>query len=335
MVRKRSSRMRKFGRILLWPVLLGIIAWGTLAIYYSYLPEIARGILSLLFALVQLDIVLFFHPKRLAYKVFFVLFILVLAGWFSMKPSNGREWQTDVALLPHAAIQGDQVTVYNIRNCDYRSENDYTVQYYNQTFDLSSLDSVDLYLVNWGIKHISHPMISFGFKGGQYLCVSIETRKEKGEDYSTIKGFFRQYELIYVAADERDVVRLRTNYRKGETVYLYRIQGTKAFFRSIFLDYIEYINHLHTNPEWYNALTGNCTTQIRGHARLYTDRPWDWRIVLNGTVDEMAYERGLLDQSFPFETLKQKSRINARARALDQDRDFAIRIREGLPGMGG
>ncbi len=187
-----------------------------------------------------------------------------------MKPSNDREWQADVALLPHADIHGNRVTVYNVRNCDYRGENDYTVRYYNKTFDLAKLESIDLYVVNWGIKYISHTMISFGFQGGDYLCVSIETRKEKGEDYSTVKGFFRQYELIYVVADERDLVRLRTNYRQGETVYLYRIQGTKAFFRSLFLDYMHYINHLNASPEWYNALMQQLYhPDSRPHTPLY------------------------------------------------------------------
>ena len=178
-------------------------------------------------------------------------------------------------------------------------------------------------------------MISFGFQGDQYLCVSIETRKEKGEGYSTIKGFFRQYELYYVVADERDLVRLRTNYRKDETVYLYRMKGSKQVFRSIFLDYMRFINHLKTDPEWYNALTGNCTTQIRGHARHYIgNSKWDWRILLNGSVDELAYEQGLLDQSLPFETLRQNSIINERAKTLEQNPDFSILIRQNLPGMG-
>jgi hypothetical protein len=325
-----------FGKMVLWLVLLGMTAWGALAICYSYLPEAAKVVLSILFAMSQLAVLLFVRPRLLAYAVFSVLFLLVLLGWFSMKPSNNREWQADVALLPYAAIEGNQVTLYNIRNCEYRSETDYTARYYNKTFDLSKLNSIDLYVVNWGIKYISHTMISFGFQGDQYLCVSIETRKEKGEGYSTIKGFFRQYELFYVVADERDLVRLRTNYRKDETVYLYRIQGSKEFFRNLFLDYMRYINHLKTDPEWYNAVTGNCTTQIRGHARHYTGRNnWDWRILLNGSVDEMAYEQGLLHQSLPFQTLKEKSRINKRAQALDRDQDFSIGIRENLPGMGG
>jgi len=330
------SWLKVIGKVVLWLVLSGMTAWGALAIYFSYLPEPAKPILSVLFAMSQLAILLFLRPRRLAYAVFSGLFAIVLFGWFSMEPSNDRDWQADVALLPHAAIDGDRVTVYNIRNCDYRTETDYTVRYYNKTFDLSKLDSIDLYVVNWGLKYISHTMISFGFQGKQYLCISIETRNEMGEGYSTIKGFFRQYELIYVVADERDLVRLRTNYREGETVYLYRVEGSEEVFRSIFLDYLRYINRLKTRPAWYNALTDNCTTQIRGHTRHYTgNTKWDWRILLNARVDELAYENGMLNQSLPFETLKRESIINERAKALGQNPDFSILIRQNLPGMGG
>jgi len=328
--------LKVIGNIGLWLVLCGMTAWGSLAIFFSYLPNAARPALSVLFALVQLAVLFFLKPRGMAYAIFFALFAIVLAGWLSMKPVNHREWQADVAVLPYADIKGDRVTVHNIRNCDYRSETDYTARYYDQTFDVSKLDSIDLHLVNWGIPYISHTMISFGFQGKKHLCISIETRKEKGEDYSTIKGFFRQYELIYVVADERDLVRLRTNYRKDEMVYLYRLNGKKKVFREIFLDYMRYINRLKNEPEWYNALTGNCTTQIRGHTKPYTGKTkWDWRILLNGQLDEMAYENGLLNQSLPLETLRQKSIINQRAKGLDQHPDFSILIRRGLPGMGG
>ncbi len=323
------------GNIGLWLALCGMTAWGSLAIFFSYLPNDVKPILSILFALVQLAVLFFLKPKGLAYAVFFALFAIVLAGWFSMKPSNDREWQADVAVLPYADIDGDRVTVHNIRDCDYISETDYTARYYDLTFDVSKLDSIDLYLVNWGIKYISHTMLSFGFQGDRYLCISIETRKEVGEDYSTIKGFFRQYELMYVVADERDLVKLRTNYRKDEIVYLYRLGGSKTVFREIFLDYMRYINRLKNRPEWYNALTGNCTTQIRGHTKPYTGKTkWDWRILFNGQLDEMAYENGLLNQSLPLETLRQKSIINERAKKLDEHPNFSILIRQNLPGMG-
>ena len=327
--------LKVFGNFILWAILSGMIGWGTLAIFFSHLPNSARWVLAVLYALGQLAILLFLRPRSLSLAVFFVLFAVILAGFFAKKPSNHREWQADVAVLPYADINGDRITVHNIRNCDYRSEFDYTPHYYDETFDLSNLDTIDLFLVNWGIKYVSHTMISFGFQDEKYLCISIETRKEKGEEYSTIKGFFRQYELIYVVADERDLVRLRTNYRKGETVWLYRLNGSKEVFRDIFLDYMGYINRLKDQPEWYNALTGNCTTQIRGHTRPYTGKTrWDWRILLNGWLDEMAYENGLLNQSLPFETLREKSIINKRAKTLDQNPDFSLLIRRGLPGMG-
>jgi hypothetical protein len=326
--------LKFLGNFMLWLILCGMTGWGALAIFFSDLPRSAGSLIAVIYALGQLTVLFFLRPRTLSFAVFFALFAIILAGYLAKKPSNHREWQADVAILPFADIDGDRVTVHNIRNCDYRSETDYTPRYYDQTFDVSKLETVDLYLVNWGIKYVSHTMLSFGFQGKKYLCISIETRKEKGEDYSTIKGFFRQYELIYVVADERDLVRLRTNYRKGETVYLYRLNGSKAVFRDIFLDYMRYINRLRNRPEWYNALTGNCTTQIRGHTRPYTGKTrWDWRILLNGWLDEMAYENGLLNQSLSLEALRKKSIINERAKKLDQNPDFSILIRQGLPGM--
>ena len=178
------------GKTALWLVLSGMTAWGILAIYFSYLPEPLRPILSTLFALCQLAILFFLHPKGLAYAVFSGLFVIVLLGWLSMKPSNHRDWQADVACLPYAEIDGNRVTVHNIRNCDYRTETDYTVRYYDKTFDISKLDHIDLYLVNWGIKYISHTMISFGFQGDDYLCISIEPGRKRGKATRPSKGSF-------------------------------------------------------------------------------------------------------------------------------------------------
>jgi len=316
-------------------LLIVTLAWGTLAIYYSYLPEPLRYAGAVLFTLTSAGSLLFVRPKRRGVAVYAGVFGLVLIGWFSMKPSNDRNWQPDVAVLPYATVAGDTITVHNIRNCDYRTETDFTVKYYDKTFKLSGLRSFDLFLSDWGLKTIVHTLVSFGFEDGSYLCISIEARKEIGEAYSSIKGFFRQYELIYVVGDERDLVRLRSNYRQGETVYLYRLQGSSLEVgRQIFLDYIRYINGLKETPEWYNALTGNCTTQIRGHTRPYAGKVWwDWRILANGYIDEMAYERDALDRSLPFQALKQRSIINDRARAADKDPAFSKHIREGLPGI--
>ena len=321
--------------LFLLPVIAGSLAWGTLAINFSSLPLPLRTWLAWLFPLISLLALLLIRPKGRALAVYGGLFAVVLAGWLSMPPSNHRNWQPDVAVLPFARIEGDKVTIHNIRNIDYRTETDYQVRYYDRTFDLSQLRSMDLFLSDWGIKTIVHTLVSFGFADGSYLCISVETRKEVGEEYSNLKGFFRNYELIYVVADERDLIRLRTNYRKGESVYLYRLTGSSLdTVRRIFLDYINYINNIHQKPVWYNALLSNCTSEIRSHTRPHAGTvPWDWRLLANGYADELLYENGVLDQSLPFAELKRRSLINARAQAADQDPDFSRRIREGLPGM--
>jgi hypothetical protein len=178
-------------------------------------------------------------------------------------------------------------------------------------------------------------MFSFGFADGQYLCFSIETRKEVGESYSAVKGFFRDYELIYVAADERDVVRLRTNFRTGENVSLYRLRPRlDGVTEAVFLEYLQRLNQLHEQPEWYNALTDNCMTSayksIRKHA---LQARWDWRILANGHAAELAYREGTLCTDVPFAELKAASVVNAKARAAPAGADFSAAIRQGLPGM--
>jgi hypothetical protein len=327
--------MLRIGTIFLWGLLMAMATWGVLAIYFADLPAALRYVGVGLYVAASAAALLLVRPKRKAVAAFLGLFAVVLIGWLALPPSNDRTWQPDVALLPYSTVQGDAITVHNIRNCDYRTETDYTVRHYDKTFNLSQLRSFDLFLSDWGLKTIVHTLVSFGFEDGSYLCISIETRKEVGEEYSNLKGFFRQYELTYVVGDERDLVRLRTNYRQGETVYLYRLQGSSLeVVRQIFLDYLRCIDGLKAQPEWYNALTGNCTTEIRGHTRPYAGKVlWDWRILANGYIDEMAYEVGVLDRSLPFKVLKPKSIINAKALAADQDPEFSRRIREGLPGM--
>ena len=268
-----------------------------------------------------------------------VFSLLALAGCltgavlFSQPPSNNRNWQPDVALLPWAEIQGSKVTIHNIRNCDYRSETDYTVHHYDKTFDLTKLKSLDLSLVYWGSPLIAHTMLSFGFEGNVFVCFSVETRKEVGEAYSNIKGFFRQYELTYVVADERDLIGLRTNYR-GEQVYLYRLQESAGTLRKVFLDYLQRVNSLKDHPEWYNALTDNCTTSSDILAAPYNPAGrLDWRIIVNGFMDEMLYESKAIDTSLPFPELKKRSLINGRAQKNDKSPEFSQLIRVGLPGM--
>src|SRR5262249_8213252 len=225
-----------------------------------------------------------------------------------------------------------EIFVHNIRNCDYRTETDFDVHYYDKKLDLSKLKTADLYLVFWGLP-VAHTMMSFGFVGGDYLCFSIETRQEKSEDYSAIKGFFKQYELTYIIADERDLVRLRTNYRKDENAYLYRLKADPGLVRNVFIDYLRSANSLKDKPEWYNAATSNCTTNIRGHSAPYTHQRFRWQVLVKGYLDKMLYDDGTVDRSLPFEELKQRCYINPKAKAADKDPAFSQRIRVGIPGI--
>jgi Domain of unknown function (DUF4105) len=209
---------------------------------------------------------------------------------------------------------------------------DFVARYDDRSFDLRKLDAVDLIAVYWAGDAIAHIMVSFGF-AGDHVAFSIETRKEKGEAYSSIAGFFKRYELIYVVGDERDLIRVRTNYRRPEElVYLYRTRASPEAARRLFLEYIDKINQLRERPEFYNTLTTNCTTDVWSLVRALSDQfPLDWRVLLSGYFPEYAYDLGSLDTSVPFEELKAQSLINDKARAADQDPNFSQRIREGLP----
>lgn len=324
------------GKYLIRFCLLLLAIWASVAIYYSDLPLALRPWLAGLFALGSLVALVGKYSNQRTRLGFLAAFIMVLIYWTFMPPSNNRNWQPDLAVLPWAEISGDTVTVHNIRNNDYRTETDFTVRHYDKTFDLKKLKSVDFFLIYWGSPKIAHTMMSFNFEEQGTICFSIETRKEIGEDYSTIKGFFRQYEVTYVVADERDLVRLRTNYReqgKGEDVYLYHLIASPEAQRKVFLSYLNEVNRLKNQPEWYNALTGNCTTSIRQHTMVYNPKAkLDWRMIVNGYLDEMIYERGAIDRTLPFAELKKRSFINPKAQAADQDPDFSQRIRQGLPG---
>jgi len=257
-------------------------------------------------------------------------FVVVLAWWLTLEPSNDRDWQPDVAVLPHAEYDGNRVTIHDIRDCEYRSETDHDVRRYDKTFDLDKLRTVDLFLVYWGSPMIAHTMVSFGFEGGAYVCISIETRKEKGEAYSALRGFFRQFELTYVVADERDVVRLRTSFRH-EDVFLYRLHAPPSSARAFFLEYMHRVDSLYAHPEWYNALTSNCTSNIRGHAKPFMqDKRWDWRFLFNGHLDELVYKRGAFGAELPFSEWKRSAYVNPLAEAAGSAADFSERIRAHL-----
>lgn len=314
-----------------WLVLWIGVLWAFGAFWFDFPQPGLRMWVAALFGIVAVLVPVFVRPLWRAKLVVAVGVTLVMTWWLSLQPRQYRDWKPVVALTPRAVIEGEMVTIYNVRNFEYRSEEDYTPRYERRVLDLGNLRGVDVFINYWGSPFMAHPIISFDFGSDGRVCFSIETRPEKGESYSALGGLYRQFELAYVVADERDVIRVRTNFRKGEEVYLYRLKA--PMMRESFLEYICTVNELHETPRWYNAITNNCTTAIR-QQRASSDRPpWDWRMLVNGLGDQMLYERGALDQSLPFPELKRISCINDRAKRANDAADFSERIREGLPGM--
>ena len=330
--------LRAAGIGLLWLIVAGLTAWAAAALYVD-LPVQGAGLSVAIVYLTTLAAALVLIPgswRKVAACV--VGFVAVLAWWLTLAPSNDRNWQEDVSQTPWADIDGDKVTIHNVRNFDYRTETDYTPHWETRSYDLKNIRGADLFITFWGSPWIAHPIVSFQFGDGDHVAFSVETRKEVGEEYSAFRGFFRQYELIYIIADERDLIRLRTNYRVGEEVYLYRTTASPEAARAIFLSYLQSANELHQKPAFYNAITSNCTTNIRIHTKAIagsTAPPWDWRLLLNGKGDEFAYQNGRLAGDLPFDELKRQAHINDAARAAGQSDQFSRLIREGRAGFEG
>lgn len=318
-------------------VVILMTAWGGFAIYWSNPPVgLLRTVLAAAFGLATVIAFLFLSNRPRTLLGFLLVFAAVVAWWMSIPASNDRPWQRDVAVLPYATVQGEQVTIYNIRNLNYRTETDFDVRCYDKTFDLARLDSVDLIAVYWMGDAIAHVMITFGFQEQDFVTFSIETRKETGQGYSTLKWFFKQYGLIFIAGDERDLIRVRTDFRNpAEDVYIYRTRMPPETARKFFMEYVNEINSLKQQAQWYNTLTANCTVDIVRLIRDYGGKvTYNWKVLLSGYAPLYAYEQGALDTSIPFEKLRKLSYVNPKARALGDDPEFSRKLREGLPRPG-
>jgi len=304
--------------------------WSTLALYYDcQFPRL--GTVAACSYLLATIAILCLTGRRV-YQLLgcMACWILVLSWWLTLEPSNSADWQADVARTASIDLVGTDATIHNFRQCDYQSEFNY--KWSDRHVDTRSIRGVDFFMDYWGSPWIAHTIVSFDLGDGQHIAFSIETRKRMGQSYSALRGFFRQYTLISVVSEERDVVRLRTNYRHGEDLYLYHTRATPAFARSLFSNYADQTNRLFNHPQWYNAITHNCTTQIFTFKTM-KNQPHDWRILLNGRADEMEYEQGELAGDLPFAELKRRAYINAAARAADKDPWFSTKIREGRPGF--
>ena len=320
---------------LAWLIAFAAVAWAVCALLIAFPIPVFRWPAALGLAAISLVTAIRLH--RRPFGPAFALLLCaapVFLWWLTLKPRQERNWQSDMEKLPWGEISGDTVTLHNFRNAERRSLDDFTPRWETRTFSLSALTRLDFYMVYWGSPHVCHTMMTFDFGAEGRVCASIEARREADENYSPLAGAFRQYELLYVLGDERDVVRLRAGLSDTDHVYLFRISAPPEIVRAIFLDYLKACAALRERPEWYHSLTDNCSTLIRRHVNAaYPDGPWDWRIVANGHLDKRLYEQGHLDRSLPLPLLKARSLINSAARSAGDSPDFSWRIRQNLPGF--
>jgi hypothetical protein len=319
-------------RVVVYTGVVLVIGWSVAALWIDGpTNRVLAAALGALVAAAAAIALVRIRPWWRAVVAAVVPFVIVVAWWLSLEPSNTRDWQADVARLPSAQIDGNRVTIRNVRNFSYPSPTAVVERWEQRTYDLDQVVGFDMFLSTWGAPGIAHTISSWEFSDGQHLAISIETRKTKGQDYSALLGFFRQYALYYVVADERDVIGVRAGPR-GEDLRLYRVLASPPTARAMLLDYLREVDRLDRRPEWYNALTHNCTTTIRHHAQeIGANNPFDWRILANARIDELGYERGQVNTSMPLAELRRRSDITARAKAAGDRADFSTLIREGLP----
>ena len=315
-------------------VIVIMSAWAIFALYFAKSPaQIFRFIAVGLFVYANLTV--FMNAKhRWRFLAFFAgTFVIVLVWWSLIPPSNDRDWATEMSVLPRATFSNNFVKIYNIRNNDYQTANEFTPHYYDKTFDLNKLKKVYFIVSYWGnVKKIAHTFLSFEFEDGECLAISIELRREKGEKYDPVKGLFKMYEIMYVVADERDVIRLRTNYTK-DRVYLYPLKFPREESRKLLVDMLSEANKLNDEPEFYNTITRNCTVSLIHHFAKVSESKIEFYIeyLLNGFLDWRLYENGAIDTKLPPKEVKQAYYISEVAQKYNDNKNFSEKIRAHLP----
>ncbi len=258
--------------------------------------------------------------------------LLAFVVWFgSLSPSHDRDWIPEQGRLARAQTSGDRVSLSDVRSFRWRSATERDERWVSRELDLTRVRGLDVIVSSWGWDNLVHTIVSWDIEGEEPLAISIESRRERGEDFDPLLGFLRQFELIYVVADEADVVALRASHRR-EQVRLFRTSTSADAARRLLVAYLDELERIADEPAFYDSLSRNCSTAARRHvAEIGIADTWDWRVVLNGHIDELLYERGLLDDSMSLEQLRDASDVTERARAADGEPDFSVRIREDVP----
>ncbi|RDS85650.1 DUF4105 domain-containing protein [Dyella psychrodurans] len=305
--------------------------WGALALWYQAGASVAiRAIVAIAWAAMVLTVLVLMWSRRgggVPVFVYLLAVAVLLAWWGTIAPSNHRDWSDDVARMLTGSVDGDRVTLYNVRNFHWRSDQDYDARWETRSYNLEQLASADIVLSSWGMPGISHALMSFGFDDGSHVVFSVEIRKQRGQSFSSLGGFFKQFERTVVAADEGDIIRVRTNVR-GEDDHLYRLQMSKPAMHALFLAYVKEANELAAKPAFYNTATSNCVTIVYNMAKqIDPGLPYDYRLLLTAYLPSYLYRIGALDTRYTLAMLTQQGDITARARATGPQDDFSRAIR--------
>jgi hypothetical protein len=332
-----AAGLLRVSSLLLATLLVGLpAAWAALAIWYQAPGgQPLKAVLMLLWLAFSVAMLIALWQGRpgVALLSFALGFGAVLFWWQQIAPSNDRMWADDVARISSGSVDGGRVTLHNVRNFDWRTNDDYTQRWETRSYDLDKLDSVDMIMSYWDGWAIAHMLVSFGFSDGEHVAFSVEVRREKNKTYSELGGFFKRYGLSIIAADERDVIRVRTNVR-GEDDYLYRIRMPLPAMRSLFLGYVGQADQLVNVPRFYNTITVNCTTLVyHMMKRIVGYLPWSYRLLFTGYLPAYVYQVGGLDQRFTLEELRSLGRITERAKQSGRSDTFSEDIRRGIPAI--
>lgn len=313
---------------LLWLTAAGLALWIAGAICFDVGQGAAWGkLLALIWLVGVAALFLTWQPFWQPFIVFAGMAILFIGWWLSQKPRHDRDWDPSVSQLPLCVRHNDAITFENVRDFKYRSLSDYSPHYVTRTVHLANLNAADIIFFNWGVRWMSHPVLVFDFGSDGRICISIEVRYRKNQKYSTLRSLYRQQELIFLVAEERDVILRRTKHSPNQTAHLYRLNASREELRRVFLDFCEAINKLYQSPRWYHGLCANCTTS---YYRLPNVRiRLDWRILLNGLLEQSLYANGRLDRSLSFKDLRRLALINDIANAAPED-GFGDYIRREL-----
>jgi hypothetical protein len=317
-------------------IIAPISAWSALALWFRLpAPEALRAAAAIAFAVLGLATIVALFLRRgrslIALVVFAVAFGGLVAWWSTIKPPLNGDWAPDVARQTTGSIEGDILTLSDVRDFDWRTDNDFMATWGKRSYDLSKLRTLDLFLAYWAGPEMAHVIMSFGFENGEYLAWSVEVRREKTGEFSPVADAFKNHTLVYLATTERDSVRLRANVR-GEDVRLYRLNTPPDQARALLREYVVESTELAQQPKWYNSITANCATVVFKLVRAAgSTLPFDWRLVVNGFLPGYLYDHNAVVTTMPLSELMDRARVSPQAKAAKDSPDFSRLIRVGVP----